>query len=141
MNRNEPAAPPQPAPAACASRPPRDANDPSGTFAAIAAVGATFAGFVSWGRNPELLPTAVTVGFVFFAALLALWALHVVYRLAIAFGKIAIPVALVLAIGCALDMRWAEQSVRWLAKAGERGVALAERGWTALDARMVEGGR
>lgn len=139
MPRTATVALPPPLPVACAARPVRQASDPSAVFAGIAALGAGFAGFVSHARNPDLLSTGITVGFTFFAALLALFALHVVYRLAVAGAKIAIPVALVLLIGCALDCRWAKTTVRWLGAAGERGVAAAQHGWSAFAAGAFDG--
>lgn len=134
MIRNATAAVPPPVPVAvtCAA-PARSGSDPSGVFAGIAAIGAAFAGFVAHSRNPDLLSTGITVGFTFFAALFGLFVLHVVYRVAVALAKVAIPVGLVLLIGCAMHCRWAETTVRWLKAAGERGIAAATHGYDALE--------
>jgi len=122
--------PAQPAPSRA-----RTASDPSGGFSGIAALGAAFAGFLSYGRNPDLLSTAVAAGLTFLAALLGLHVLHFVFRLAVLLGKIAIPVVAILLIGCALHWPVAETATHLLREAGHQGVELAARGWTALQAR------
>jgi len=98
-------------------------------------LGAAFAGFISYVRNPDLLSTAFAVGLTFLGALLALHVLHFAFRLAVLLGKIAIPVVAILLIGCALHWPVAETAVDWLRAAGHQGVDLAARGWTALQAR------
>ncbi|HEX5053885.1 MAG TPA: hypothetical protein VFZ65_19055 [Planctomycetota bacterium] len=121
---------PQPAP-----RSVRVANDPSRGFAAIAALGAAFAGIVSHGRHPDVLSTGLAMGFTFLGALIALHVLHFVYRVTVTLAKIAIPVAAVLLVGCALDWPWAETAADWVRAIGSRGVAVAEHAWVALQAR------
>jgi len=113
----------------------RTANDPSGSFSGIAALGAAFAGFLSYGGNPDLLATAFAMGLTFLGALLALHVLHFVFRLAVLLGKVAIPVVAILLVGCALDWPVAERAVDWLRAAGHQGVDLAAQGWTVLQAR------
>ena len=113
----------------------RTANDSSGGFSAIAALAAAFAGFLSYGQNPDLLSTAVAAGLMFVGALLALHVLHFVFRLAVVVAKVAIPVVVLLLIGRALQWPVAESASRWLSAAGHQGVELAARGWTALQAR------
>lgn len=113
----------------------RTAQDPSGGFSAIAALGAAFAGFLSYGRNPDLLSTAVAAGLTFVAALLGLHVLHFVFRLAVVVAKVAIPIVILLLIGRALHWPVAESASHWLMAAGHQGVELAERGWTVLQAR------
>lgn len=113
----------------------RTANAPSGSFSGIAGLGAAFAGLVSYGRNPDLVSTAFAVGLTFLGALLALYVLHFVFRLAVLLVKVAIPVVAILLIGCALDWPVAETAVDWLRTTGHQGVDIAARGWTALQAR------
>jgi len=113
----------------------RIAKEPSGSFPGIAAVGAAFAGFLSYGRIPDLLSTAVAAGLTFLGALLALHVLHFVFRLAVLLVKVAIPVAAILVIGCALHWPVAETAVDWLRAVAHQGVDLAARSWTALQAR------
>lgn len=105
---------------------------PTSGFAALAALGAAFAGLVSWHRNPDPLPTALVAGVAFGGAFLGLCALHIVSRLVLAVARVAVPVAAVLLLGCALDWHWAETAVDWLQAAGSRGVDAAARGWAAL---------
>lgn len=123
-----PLPPAPPAPAAC-----RPTNDPASTFAVVAGLGAAFAGFVTYGRNPDPLATAMMVGCTFFILLAGLFVLHIVYRLAISVTKVALPVALVLLVGCALDWHWAERAVHWLRVAAHQGVVAVERGWSAVE--------
>ena len=124
------------APVAQPAPPPvRTANDPTGSFSGIAALGAALAGFLSYGRNPDLLSTGIAVGLTFLGALLGLHVLHFVFRLAVLLGKIAIPVVAILVVGCALHWPVAETAVDWLWAAGHQGVDLAARGWTVLQAR------
>jgi hypothetical protein len=118
-----------------AAAPARAANDPSGTFAAIAALGAVFAGFVSHGRNPDLLATGLAAGIVFFAALIALYVLHVAFRATLVLLRFAVPAAAVLLVGCALDWPWAESAVRWLWAAGNEGLAAVHHAWSAASSR------
>ena len=132
-------APAVPAPAAPPALPPalprvRTANNPSGGFAGIAAVGAAFAGILSYGGNPDLLVTAFAVGSTFLGAFVALHVLHFLFRLAMQLGKVAVPVVAILLLGCALDWPVAERAMDWLREAGHQGVDLAARGWTALQA-------
>jgi hypothetical protein len=124
-------------PLQCIAPPPapaRTSADPTRTFAGIAALGAVFAGFLAHDRNPDPLATALAVGITFFGALVALFALHIAYRLAIASTKLAIPVAVILLIGCALDWPWAETAAQWIRAAGHQVMEAAERGWSALQA-------
>lgn len=121
---------PPPVPAAPACRP---SHEPAGTLAVVAALGAAFAGFVSHGRNPDPLATAMLVGGTFFVLLAGLFVLHIVYRLAISATKVALPVAVVLLVGCALDWHWAERAVHWLRVAAHQGVVAVERGWSAAE--------
>jgi hypothetical protein len=131
MTRIEIMAVPQAQPAP----PARAANDPAGTFAAIAALGALFAGFVSHSRNPDLLATALAAGIVFFAAWIAMYVVHVVLRATLALLKFAIPVAAVLLVGCALDWAWAETAVHWLRAVAEQGIAFVGQAWAAARAQ------
>lgn len=113
----------------------RDARDHNGGFTSIAAVGAAFAGFASHSRNPDALATALAVGITFVGALIGLHVLRVVFRVVVGIARFAVPVAAILAVGCALDWPWAETATRWLCAAGGRGLDLAADGWAALRAR------
>lgn len=129
---------PPPVPQVALPAPPapaRTSHDPSGTFAAIAALGAAFAGYVHHGRDPDLLATAFAVGITFFGAFLALLILHAVFRMTVALGRIVLPVVLVLLVGCALDWRWAEAAVHWLCATGSHGLAAAGRIWESAQTR------
>ena len=123
------------APSTRRERATRPANDPSGGFAALATLGAGFAGFVSYDRNHDVLLTAMAFGVTFVGAWLGLHVLYVVYRLTVAVGKVALPVGAVLLLGCALDWPWAERAAHWLRAAGSRGIELAEHGFAALRAK------
>jgi len=112
----------------------RSADDPTRAFTGIAALGGVFAGWISYDRNPDLLATGIAAGATFLGALLALWALFIVFRVTMVCVRIAVPVALVLTIGCALDWPWAKSTVRGLLKVASQTVAVAERGWEALRA-------
>ncbi|MBK8096767.1 MAG: hypothetical protein IPK26_06650 [Planctomycetes bacterium] len=110
-------------------------RDPSGTFAGIAALGGAFAGFVHHSYDPDLLATAIAVGITFFGAFLALLVLHAIFKMTLAVGRVAMPIALVLLLGCLLDWRWAEAAVDWLWTAGSHGLSAAGRAWSAAQAR------
>lgn len=127
---------PQPLAAAAQLAPPpaRPANDLSGSFSAIAAVGAAFVGFLSYGRSPDALTTGIAMGVTFVGAIVALHVLHFVFRLAVMLAKVAIPVLVILLVGCALDWPVAESAAHWLWSAGHDGAELAARGWSALRA-------
>lgn len=113
----------------------RVSNDPAGSFATISAIGAAFAGFVSYAHDPDLLATGFAVAITFFGALIALYVLHVAFRLAVTLGKVAIPAGVILLVGCALDWPWAETTMDWLWTAGSRGVEAAEQGLQTWQAR------
>lgn len=98
-------------------------------------LGAAFVGLLSHGRNPDPLATGIAVGGTFLVGLVALHVLRFVMRLCASLAKVAIPVAAVLLLGCALDWPWAQTAVDWLQVAGGRGVEAAEAGWAALRAR------
>jgi hypothetical protein len=101
----------------------------------IAALGATFAGFVSHSRNPDLLATGLAAGVVFFGALIAMYVLHVAFRVTLVLSKFAIPAAAVLLLGCALDWPWAESAVSWLWAAGSESLTAVEHAWSTVGAR------
>jgi hypothetical protein len=112
----------------------RTANELSGSFSGIAALGAAFVGFLSHSRNPDALSTGIAMGVTFVGAFVALHVLHFVFRLAVMLAKVAIPVVVVLLIGCALHWPVAEVAADWLWAAGHHGAELAARGWSALRA-------
>ncbi len=118
-----PPATPPPAPS-CGRR---AGSAPSAGYAVLATLGAGVAGLASHYQNPDVLTTGIAAGITFVGAFLGLHLLHWVGRLVWGAARIAAPVALVLAIGCALDCRWAERTVRWLHAAGERGLSLAHQ--------------
>ncbi len=122
--------PPPVPPPAPASPPAR--RDSSAGITALAGLGAAFAGLLSHGRNPDLLTTSIAVGITFAGAFVGLHLLRLLLRLVAAVGKVAIPVAALLLIGCALDWPWAQTAVDWLSVVGGQGVEAAERGWVAL---------
>lgn len=119
----------QPAPS-----PARTGNAPAGTFAAIAALGAVFAGFDAHGRNPDWVTSALAAGLTFCSALVTMYVLHFVFRVTLALLKLAIPVAAVLLVGCSQQWPWAESAVQWLAAVGHRGLVAAEQAWVTLRA-------
>jgi hypothetical protein len=112
----------------------RARNDPSGGFAGIAALGAAFAGFVCYGRNPDLLATAIAAGLTFLGALILLHVLHFLFRIAVVAGKIAIPVTAILLVGNALDWSWAETATDWLLAAGGKALSAAQHAWAGWRA-------
>jgi hypothetical protein len=112
----------------------RAANDPSGGFAGIAALGAAFAGFVSYSGNPDVLATTIAAGLTFLGALVALHVLHFVFRVAVVVGKIAIPVTAILLVGNALDWGWAVTATDWLLAAGGKALAFAQHAWSGWRA-------
>lgn len=114
--------------------PARPANDLTGSFSGIAAVGAAFVGFLSYGRSPDALTTGIAMGVTFVGAIVGLHVLNFVFRLAVMLAKVAIPVLVVLLVGCALDWPVAERAAHWLWSAGHHGADLAARGWSALRA-------
>ncbi|MCR9247529.1 MAG: hypothetical protein NXI31_21055 [bacterium] len=125
-----PVAVPTPAPATV-----KVVKESTSSFAGIAAVGAAFAGFVSHADNPDWLATGFAVGLTFFGAFVALHVLHLAFKLAATLGKIAVPLAVVLGVGCALDWQWAETLVDWLGILGARILDAAANAWTGLQAR------
>ncbi|MCA8965955.1 MAG: hypothetical protein H6838_19900 [Planctomycetes bacterium] len=124
-------------PPAAPSAPPvvRVVGGASNGFSGIAALGAAMAGFLSYGRDPDLLTTAIAAGLTFVGALIALHVLSFVFRLAVLLGKIAVPVVVILLVGCALDWPWAETAAGWLRTIGSHGLHAAEQGLAALRAR------
>ncbi len=118
-----------PAPPAPTRR--RAARDSSVGFAGIAALGGAFAGFLSYGQNPDPLTTALAVCLTLVGVWVGLHVLRAVFRLGVLAGKIAIPVTAVLLLGNALDWGWAETATDWLLAAGRRGFEVAERVWAA----------
>ncbi len=124
----QPSAPaPAPAPAlAPAPARARAAKGFASGFTGIAALGAVFGGVLSHHRNPDLLTTGLAVGLTFVGALVALYLLHAVFRVAMVVGKVVVPVALLLFVGCALDWPWAERAVHLLHAASSRGLDLAQ---------------
>ena len=127
-----PPPPPVPPAAGCTRQGARGLGG-SGGFAGIAALGAGFAGVVAHGRDPDALATAMVVGITFFGAFFGLHLLQAVFRLTVVAAKIAIPGAILLAVGCALYWPWAEVAVDWLRAAGSGGLAAAERIWAACQ--------
>ena len=104
-------------------------------FSGIAALGGVLAGFLSHGRNPDLLTTAIAAGATFLGALIALHVLHFVFRVAVLCAKVAVPLGVILLVGCAMHWPWAEVAVDWLRAMASQGAALAENGLAALRAR------
>jgi hypothetical protein len=127
--------PAAPVPLAHPAPPPLRIVHETGSFPGIAALGAALAGFVTWQRSPDVLTTAIAAGVTFLGALIALHVLHFVFRVLAGLGKIALPIAVLLLVGCALDWPWAEHAVDWLWHAGRQGVQAAQQGWTTLQAR------
>ncbi|MEO6596082.1 MAG: hypothetical protein ABIP94_15140 [Planctomycetota bacterium] len=113
----------------------RATSAPSISFSGIAALGAVFAGLLSYGRDPDLLTTGFAAGLTFLGALIALHVLRLAFRLAVALGKIAIPAGAILLLGCALHWTWAETAVDWLRVIGIHGVRAAEQGFAAWQGR------
>lgn len=96
----------------------------------MAALAATFAGFWSYERNPDVLKTGVAVVLTFFGTVLALYVLHFAFRVAVVALKVVIPVAVLLAVGCACDWPWAESTVDCLMAVGSKGAQVADQQWT-----------
>ncbi|MBM4063327.1 MAG: hypothetical protein FJ265_19845 [Planctomycetes bacterium] len=115
--------------------PPLPAAHGTGSFPAIAALGAALAAFLTWQRQPDLLTTTIAAGLTFLGALIGLHVLHFVFRVIAAVGKFVLPIAALLLIGCALDWPWAERAVDWIWHAGRQGLHVAEQGWVTLRAR------
>lgn len=101
----------------------------------MAALGATFAGFLSYGRNPDALTTAVAVVLTFFGTVVALYVLHLAFRLFVLLAKIAIPFALLLVFGNAGGWDWAEDTTDWLLAAGEKTAVAADEQWREWRSR------
>lgn len=123
------AVPPPPQPVARAS------NTPSAAFVGVAALASAFGGFVTYSHDPAILPTAIAASVTFFGALIALHVLHLAFRVTYALGKVAIPVAAILFIGCVLDWQWAETAVDWTQAILSRGVDAAARGWVGWQSQ------
>lgn len=113
-------------------------DDSSAGFAAIAALGAAFAGFISHDRNPDLLVTGVAMGVTFVGAFVALHVLRIVYRITVQLAKVAVPVAAVILLGCAFDWPWAERAADWALRTGSHGAAVAKDTFEALRSRARE---
>lgn len=129
-----PAAPVAPA-AQVAPHPIRRVGSGSVNLLGMAALGATFAGFLSYQRNPDVLTTGIAVVLTFFGTVLALYVLHLAFRVAVLGLKVAIPAAVLLAIGCGYDWPWAESAVDWLMAVGSKGAQVADQQWTQWRAR------
>ncbi len=124
------------APAAYVAPPPiRRVSRGSVNFLGMAALAATFAGFLSYERNPDVLKTGVAVVLTFFGTVLALYVLHFAFRVAVVALKVVIPVAVLLAVGCACDWPWAESTVDCLMAVGSKGAQVADQQWTEWRAR------
>jgi len=104
-------------------------------FIGMAALGASFAGFLSYQRTPDALTTTIAVVLTFLAALVVLNVLQLALRLAIKALKVVIPAAVLLAVGCAYDWAWAQATVDWLLAVGSEGAQAADQQWTAWRAQ------
>ncbi len=114
---------------------PRLACGPSSSYAGIAALAAAFAGIVTYGRESDMLSTALAMGLTFLGAWFVLCVLQFVFRLVVTVTKVVIFAAAILLVGCVLDWHWAECAVDWLRTFGGHAVEAAENGWTAWQAR------
>ncbi|MFT4843950.1 MAG: hypothetical protein ACI8UD_002017 [Planctomycetota bacterium] len=123
-----PPAPPLPARASVIAR---VADKGSVSFVGMAALGATFVGFLSYGRDPDVLTTSVAIVATFIGTWIALYVLHIALRLTMMIAKVAVPVAGLLLLGCVLDWQWAESFVDWLGW-------LSSKGAEAADQRLTE---
>lgn len=128
-------APPPPPPAAPAHPVVRNANDPSGAFTGVAALSGAFAGFLSYSHEPVILPTALAAGVTFLGALVALHVLNLVFRVTFTLGKFAIPAAVILMIGCALDWPWAETAVHYIGLGWDTAVDATSNAWAMWQTR------
>lgn len=126
-----PPAPPAPPPPALALVRARVTDKGSVSFVGMAALGATFVGFLSYGRDPDVLTTSVAVGATFIGTWIALYALHIALRLTVMIAKVAVPVAGLLLLGCVFDWQWAESVVDCLGW-------LTSKGAEAADQRLTE---
>ena len=93
----------------------------------MAALGATFVGFLSYGRDPDVLTTTIAAGGTFLATWVALYALHIALRVTVMIAKVAVPVAALLFVGCLLDWQWAESLVDWLGWLSSKGAEVADQ--------------
>ena len=118
--------PPLPAPVAV-----RAAGKGSASFVGMAALGATFVGFLSYGRDPDVLTTSFAAAATFIGVWVALYVLHIALRLTVIIAKVAVPVAGLLLLGCVLDWQWAESVVDCLGR-------LSSKGAEAADQRLTE---
>jgi hypothetical protein len=101
------------------------------SFVGMAALGATFVGFLSYWREPDVLATSFAAGATFIAIWVALYALHIALRLTVIIAKVVVPVAGLLLLGCVLDWQWAESFVDCLGR-------LSSKGAEAADQRLTE---
>lgn len=125
------AAAPAPPPPVAARIAPRVLKSDSVSFFGMAALGATFVGFLSYGRDPDVLTTSFAAGATFIGTWVALYALHIALRLTVMIAKVAVPLGALLLLGCVLDWQWAESAVDWLSW-------LSSKGAEAADQRLTE---
>lgn len=116
-----PSIPPAPAVARPASR----AASTVRSHAAIAALGAAFAGIVTNSRGDGPLQVALTMVVVFFGAVVLQFVLSLVFDLCMHLARLAVPVALVLLLGHLWHWRWADDVLHWIRTAGGHAVAAA----------------
>lgn len=95
------------------------------SFVGMAALGATFVGFLSYGRDPDVLTTALASGATFVVTWGALYVLHLALKMTMLAAKMLLPFGLLLAIGCAADWQWAETTVDWISYFAGRGAEVA----------------
>ena len=142
--RPQPAAKPQPA---ASGRPPKSSSAKPGSAAppssappqtssksgkgvsAIALVAGGIAGFAEYSKNGEPVDAVVSGLIVFALVAIAIFVLLFVLKLLVQVAKLAVPVALVLAVGNFLDWQWAEDATAWLAETGGDLVEAAETAW------------
>ena len=111
----------------------------SGSFAIASVIGAVFAGFVTESRTGNGMATATAAVVVFVAAFVGLHLLQLVVHACLQLAKVALPAALILALGCALDWPWAEAAATWSIEMAGRGIEYA--GSALASVRLEQTGR
>lgn len=123
---------PSPAPVA-----PRTARvrEGFGGYAMVGALAAGLAGFVTHARGDGPLVVAMTVGIVFFGALVVQFVLSVLFSLCVQVLRLLAPIALLLLIGHLCDWHWADRALHWLRVAGGEAVEAAGQAYAAWQVR------
>lgn len=117
-----------------AARPSR-LREAAGGYAMLGAFAAGLAGFISHARGDGTLVVAMTVGVVFFGALVVQVVLGVVFALLVAALRLFAPIALLLLIGHLCDWHWADRVLDWLRSAGSEAFDAVRQAYSAWQAR------